>query len=111
VSDPKAKQIVVASVETAVGKAAFCRDWRNRYIAHRDLNLALNKPATPLEPASRDLVNEALSAIAKVLNAVESHYMDSNTQFVGGLTTGNAESLLYFLAAGLRAEAARWKIS
>jgi hypothetical protein len=106
VSDPNTRQIVAALVETAVSKAKFCRDWRNRHIAHRDLNLALNK-STPLQMASRKLVDEALSAIANVLNEVDEHYMDSSTHFIGGHSIGSAVSLLHVLDDGLRAKAAR----
>jgi HEPN superfamily AbiU2-like protein len=106
VSDPNTRQIVAALVETAVSKAKFCRDWRNRHIAHRDLNLALNQ-STPLQMASRKLVDEALCAIANVLNEVDGHYMDSSTHFIGGHSIGSAVSLLHVLDDRLRAKAAR----
>lgn len=50
----------------------FCRDWRNRRIAHRDLKLALEQPTTPLAAGSRAQAKDALKAIANVLNARES---------------------------------------
>jgi hypothetical protein len=53
-------------VETAESKSKFCRDWRNRHIAHRDLDLAMNKSAKELETASISLVDEALASIAKM---------------------------------------------
>jgi hypothetical protein len=107
VDDSEARQVATALIETAVRKASFCRDWRNRHIAHRDLNLALDKSASPLETASRKQVNEALSAIADVLNNVDGHYMDSATYFGGGAGIGNAVSLLHVVDDGLRAEKAR----
>jgi hypothetical protein len=107
VNDPATKTVLVALVETAMNKTTFCRDWRNRRIAHSDLDLAMNKSATPLKPASRKQVTEALSAIADVLNKVDECYTNSKTHFKGGNITGNAESLLHVLDDGLRAQAER----
>ena len=108
VDDSEARQVATALIETAVRKASFCRDWRNRHLAHRDLDLALNnRAAAPLEFASRERVKEALAAIAKVLNYLDGHYMDSETYFGGGPGIGNGVSLLHVLDAGLRAERGR----
>jgi AbiU2 len=100
-----------AQVESLVGEALvateFCRDWRNRHIAHRDLRLALERGAEPLKPASRLKVREALTALAAILNAVSHHYLDSTTVFEFGARHGGAVSLLYVLDAGLHAERAR----
>ncbi|MDQ2867366.1 MAG: hypothetical protein M3R59_02985 [Verrucomicrobiota bacterium] len=51
-------------VEEAQEAAAFCRDWRNRSIAHRDLQLALSKDAEPLPDATIEKVKNAISAIS-----------------------------------------------
>jgi hypothetical protein len=108
VDDAAAKHAVAALIDTAVSKASFCRDWRNRHLAHRDLDLALNnRAAAPLEFASRERVKEALAAIAKVLNYLDGHYMDSETYFGGGPGIRNGVSLLHVLDAGLRAERGR----
>jgi hypothetical protein len=55
-------------VSDAVSLAAFARDWRNRAIAHSDLQLAVEEGATPLTPASRRHVALAMQAIDRVLN-------------------------------------------
>jgi hypothetical protein len=104
VNDPATKTVLVALVETAMNKTTFCRDWRNRRIAHSDLDLAMDKSATPLEPVSRKQVNEALSAIADVLNKVDECHTKSTTHFRSG---NSAKSLLYVLGDGLRAQAGR----
>jgi hypothetical protein len=97
-------------VETAIGKAIvaseFCRDWRNRRIAHRDLSLALSLGAEPLKPASRTHVVGALAALDAVLNVVSAHYLGSTTIFDFGPQT-SAVSLLYAIDDGLKAAAAR----
>jgi hypothetical protein len=99
-----------ASVAELTSKAVeatdFARDWRNRKLAHRDLDLALGEPVKPLAPASRLAVKEALSAIVDVLNAVSAHYCDSTSFF--DLPGGHDSiALLYTIRNGLRAEEAR----
>lgn len=91
-------------VSTAKSKTEFCRDWRNRHIAHRDLDLLMNGSAEPLKTASGVQVREGLDAIEGVLNEVHLHYMGGSLIFsrnVGG--AGNALSLLRLLHDGLRA--------
>ena len=94
-------------IEITIQKADFCRDWRNRRIAHKDLTLTLNKGAEPLKSASREEVKAALDAIAAVLNAVAIHYMDTSIGFEGIPSLNGAESLLYVLDDGLQVEKER----
>ncbi len=103
------KKKVVYLIETSVEKTGFCRDWRNRHIAHKDMGLALNaEEAEPLEPANRAKVKEALGSIADVMNAISNHYMGSTTMFEGVTAPpGGAVSLLYVLDDGLRAQKER----
>lgn len=91
-------------IDLAVKKAEFSRDWRNRHIAHKDLDLALSNGAQPLKPASRAKVKEALSSISDVLNVLSTHYMDSTTLFERISGSGGAVSLLHVLENGLQAE-------
>jgi hypothetical protein len=52
IDHPETKSAVTKLLDAAVKEAEFCKDWRNRRIAHRDLGLALDTPAVPLaEPA------------------------------------------------------------
>lgn len=82
----------------------FSRDWRNRHIAHRDLELSLNG-AVPLKPASRKKVKDALEAIARVMNTVSKYYFDSETIFSSPtMKVNGAISLLYVIDRGLEAE-------
>ncbi|MDO9051955.1 MAG: hypothetical protein Q7U70_10755 [Methylotenera sp.] len=53
VNDVKQKAELEAFVDTAVKATAFARDWRNRRIAHRDLQLALDLPTEPLAVGAR----------------------------------------------------------
>ena len=96
-----------ALIENAERSAEFCRDWRNRHIAHKDLQLTLQQGVEPLKPASRKLVQETLNALAGTLNKVELHYNRSTTAFDAAGHPSGARSLLYVLDDGLRAERER----
>jgi hypothetical protein len=109
IQDAKLKNEVKTMIDSACGLIEFCRDRRNRRIAHRDLKLALEEPTKPLASGSRAQVKDALKAIAEILNAVEGHYCDSTTAYDFGGRVGGALSLLYVLDDGLRAEEARQK--
>lgn len=89
-------------VSQAVHQTEFCRDLRNRRIAHNDLMLALGRPTTPLTGGSRLQIKSALDAISKVLSAISSHYFDSELHFDVPRPSGGAHSLLYVLDAGVR---------
>jgi hypothetical protein len=93
-------------IELAIQSTEFCRDWRNRHIAHTDLHLAIEGGIDPLEPASRKSVNEALISLVNVLNAVSRHYQDSESSFDVPACDGG-ESLLYVIDDGLRAQEER----
>jgi hypothetical protein len=93
----------------AVEKAEFCRDWRNRHIAHIDLQLAIQEGAASLLPASRAKVKECLTAISDVLNAVASHYLNSTIMFDWPDDHRGAVDLLYLLDDGLQSVQERQK--
>lgn len=108
VDDPTVRCVLQKLVDAAVTKCDFCKDWRDRHIAHRNLALAINPESVkPLKRADIKKVDEALDSIVAVLNAVSAHYQDSESFFRLGSRSGGAESLLYVLDSGVRAEAAR----
>lgn len=110
-TDSELKGQVSEAVAAALTASEFCRDWRNRHLAHRDLNLALKRGAEPLKAASRQTVNEALTTLSTVLNVVSLKCIGSTTYFdidlrVGG-GPGGAMALLYYVDMGLEAERQR----
>lgn len=105
--DPATRSEVEDLIAKALSASEFCRDWRNRHIAHRDLGLALGHGVDPLKPASREKVRQALSALVAVLNSVALHYRNSTTYFDVGVLTGGAVTLLYVLDDGLKADVHR----
>jgi len=106
-TDANLKALVERLAKIAVMDAAFCRDWRNRRIAHRDLGLALNASAKPLADASVKHVDASLNAIVAVMNAGDGHYCDSETRYDLGRPHRGAISLLYVLDDGIKAREAR----
>lgn len=106
--EPALRLKVERLLQAALEKCAFARDWRNRRIGHRDLGLALKGPAVPLAPARRGSVNDALEAIAAVLNAVERRYRNMTVPYhMVTPSLGDAEALLCILRDGLKMRAAR----
>jgi hypothetical protein len=95
IRDPNLRNGVDDAISSALSAAEFCRDWRNRHIAHRDLGLALEQGVQPLIPASRQKVRTALDALDTVLNAVSHHYQQATTFWNSGPDHRGAMSLLH----------------
>lgn len=102
--DQEIKETITKQINTAIEKSSFCRDWRNRHIAHRDLKLAMGEQAEPLKQASRAKVKIALESIANVLNTISEHYMKSTVGFDLTVEPGGAGDLLYVLDDGIKAD-------
>ena len=100
IDDDAIRSFVARKVDAALEAAKFCRDWSNRRIAHRDLDVALKRNAKPLASASREKVRNALDRLADVLNAVSHKYLDSETHILGSWYPGGAISLLHLLDSG-----------
>jgi type II secretory pathway component HofQ len=109
VTDAKVKAELEKAVTVALAATAFARDWRNRLIAHRDLQLALAEPTTALADASRAQVNTALTALTAALNVLAKHHFDSETRFDLVSRHNGAVTLLYALHRGDKVQAARLK--
>jgi hypothetical protein len=102
VSDEGLKERLAALLDEVDARTKFCRDWRNRTLAHRDLSLALGAHSVSLENGSRKDVNEALNVIVKTLNEVSEHYLKSENHFRVTSWIGGASALLYVIDDGLR---------
>ncbi len=64
---------------SAAADLPFVREYRNRWLAHSDLGVALERDVEPLPEISRQNVEEAVTAIRAVLNRIEVHYYGSAT--------------------------------
>ncbi len=109
VTDEGLKKTLTGLLTVVTEKTEFCRDWRNRRFAHHDLALATDASATPLETANKEKFNEALKALADVVNAVEAHYFRNFTSFEDIAAHNGAATLLYVLGDGVKARERRQK--
>jgi hypothetical protein len=100
IPDPTLKSKIEALCLEATDKTKFARDWRNRHIAHRDLDLALGTTAKPLPAVEIKQVNEALDCFTEILNAIAGPYLDSTTSFKHSIRLYGAVELLYLIDAG-----------
>jgi hypothetical protein len=107
IHEPAVKSEVERLCDEALAASAFAREWRNRRIAHRDLDLALGGNVQPLEFASKQEVTAALEALAGIMNAIARRYLDSTTSFGSIIRPSGARNLLYVIDDGLHAAAAR----
>ena len=104
VIQPRLKERLGDHVNPAI---KFARDWRDRYIGHRDLQLVLQETTKPLAPAARQNVTDAISAITGAVHEVEQHYCGTKTAFEFADVPGDAEALLYVIRDGLAARHAK----
>jgi hypothetical protein len=103
-ADLNLRDQVCALIRKAKTSAAFAVDWRNRRLAHRDLDLILSPSPQALAPATREKVEESLSALRDVLNCIEMACCNATTAYDHSPTTGDAEALLYVIRDGLLRE-------
>jgi hypothetical protein len=107
INDSQTRAAVEELVAKAQERTSFCRPWRNRRIAHRDLMVALDRPATPLEDVNRAKMDEALAALAAILNAVQVRYQGWTTSYELLPGYEGALALLQVLDEGLEAREKR----
>lgn len=107
IDNARLSQNINSLVKTAKEEAFFARTWRHRHLAHRDLKLAVDAGAEQLPGISRENMEGALAAIRAVLNRVQGHYWDSEVAFTHFSAPGDAETLVYYLKAGAKAETRR----
>lgn len=104
VSEPSVAADVQSTIDAAVAKTSFARDWRKRRLAHRDLALAVQAAAAPLPGATREQVEQALLSILTILNGVHRRYFDGAVAFEDFIAHDDAESLVYHLRVAKQAK-------
>ena len=107
IKDLSLRNEVQLLIDSATRNTLFARDWRNRQIAHRDLDLALGHDSKRLDDANRLTVREAIDAIDNVMYRLHSSYLGDglSLEVLGGY--GDAVDLLVLLEDGLRARRER----
>lgn len=94
---------VEALVAAAMTACEPVRPWRNRRLAHTDLESAI---FNVLVPGITDTQLEAaLASLRALLNRIEDHFWQAPTAYELVITPhGDADSLVYYLMKGIRAE-------
>ncbi|MGH9684208.1 MAG: hypothetical protein ACRD4S_11440 [Candidatus Acidiferrales bacterium] len=100
-SNPQLRDEVSKLIDSAKESATFALEWRNKHLAHRDLDLVLQR-GQALLPATRGKVEESLSALRDVLNRIELEFCSSHTAYDSSRVLGDAKDLLYIIREGLR---------
>lgn len=91
-------------LEVVNSRCAPLRSWRNKKLAHLDLEVAMNTAATPLPQFSRKEIGNALSSIAEYMNNIEGFYRDSYHAYEMVSIPTDANALVGVLKWGLRYE-------
>ncbi len=90
-------------IASVTDKTAFARSWRNRYVAHKDLALALGKSsAESLSSGSRADVTAAIAALGEVLNYIDKSYANRTTLFEVIEPLKGAHDLVHVIEHGLK---------
>ena len=70
------------------------RKWRNKKIAHSDLNTALKVGPDPLPGISRAKIEEALKEIRNFMNRINGHFIDTHKVYERFITSSGGDVLL-----------------
>jgi hypothetical protein len=94
---------VQSRLDAVLEAADFARDLRNRHIAHRSIDVALARPATPLPPASRESLINAILSVDRLLHFVEHYLLNTEPTLYDHLDSrGGWSSLLDIVQRGLQ---------
>lgn len=80
------------------------REWRNKHLAHLDLQTAMKTSPTPLPGVSREMIDNALSTLRDYLNAIEQHYDNSECEYQNVVMSDDGDALIETIRDGLRYE-------
>jgi hypothetical protein len=108
IEDSELREEVESLLAVATAKCASARTWRNKRLAHHDLEHALATADDPLPGVSRAAIEEALLAIREVMNRLQLHFFDGHVayeQTILGVLDGDA--LAAVVEFGLKAREQR----
>ena len=106
---------VRTKISAAKAASEFAKEWRNRWLAHRTLDLSIAAPtATPLMIATYFKIDIALTALDEVLQTVDKAFGGNGNGYrnLPGSSSGGSWSLIRYLKRGFSAnEQANARIS
>jgi hypothetical protein len=96
VIDPDLKSRVEASVREACSRAEFARQWRDKRLAHTDLDIHRKGVAAALPEVKRDDIQRSLDAMCEPVRQVNDHFGQQSELYTLPDPWG-AKALLYHL--------------
>jgi HEPN superfamily AbiU2-like protein len=91
-------------LEAIAEPCKFADDWRHRWIAHRNLKLAIQPGnSKPIERATKQSIDAAIDSITQFMKVVERHYCNGVSTAYEHSSFGLADSFLYVIRDGLEA--------
>jgi hypothetical protein len=102
IADPKFKSEVEKLLEEVEQKCEFARQWRNKVLAHLDVNTRAKPQLLP--PRTRKQVKDALEAMRHLMNSIAKHYGLAEIFYEMRPKVGDAASLVYRLEKCLQKE-------
>ena len=91
-----------AVLKNARSSECKARKHRNKRIAHNDLLTQLDDAGSPLPNTTVGEMNELLESTQVFLNKIEMYYCNSQTLYSSQVLTGDADSIIRYLADGMR---------
>lgn len=88
-------------MDALIDSTKFCRDWRNRHIAHNDYSLKFDRQANPLQESTRKKIEEALIQIQDIFSEIYLKYFGGTVRFDALSSYNGAIALLHTLEDGL----------
>lgn len=99
VEDKSFRATLESIIDDLQKKCKPFRNKRNKEIAHLDFDTVMKSVPTP--DVSRKMIEDALTLLAKFLNEIEGHYMDSETSY-DVIISEDGESLVNYVKYGMR---------
>jgi hypothetical protein len=102
IADPKFKSEVEKLLEEVEQKCEFARQWRNKVLAHLDVNTRAKPQLLP--PRTRKQVKDALEAMRHLMNSIAKHYGLAEFFYEMIPKVGDAATLVHRLEKCLQKE-------
>jgi hypothetical protein len=88
---------VASYLDSLRAKVSHLREHASKRIAHLDFETRLNRSSKPLQPVTRQNIEEVLATMRKTMQSIEDHYSGADVEFSEPIAQGDAEALLYWL--------------
>ena len=103
---PEIKHVVKGLTKEAVKKAELAKAWRDKALAHTDFNHKIDPDKNPIPTLTYKHIDEAMTAIIDVMNAIYMHYCQEKSLFCVVNAEESVEGLIAYLHKGWQSELA-----